>query len=537
MPVPGRAAEFGGLVLAMTAGLVVRAYPLLSHDFPLNDGGMFYEAIRGIESSGFGLPQHIAYNGLAIPFAYPPLGVYLAALLDLATPLSLFDVLRVLPLLASLLTIPAFYLLAGEVLTSRFRVWLATFAFAVVPRGFEWLIAGGGVTRAPGLLFALLALACGLRLLRREGARRAALPAGLLTGLFAGLTALSHPEAGLFVLISLAVAWAVLQRTVGALGRLVGAALIAAIVSLPWWGLVLVRYGPGPLLAGGGTSLDPVAGFVDLATFSMSGEAYFPVVGALGLLGLIYLLAARRPFLPVWFIVLFLLDERAAATYAMVPLALMAARGLADVILARIEPALATLPDHVVWPAPVLRSRAARYVLPAAQALMLATGLAAYAAASSPLFALTPGDRAALAWLGSGTPASARVLVVAGRPWQLDAVAEWLPALADRTSVATVQGYEWLGPGAFARQHAVHDAYTICAYETTACLDAARAVYPLSFDYVYVPSEPPPPSVSPLFALDGVPCCAALQASIKGDPAYRVVYDGPGALIAQVIRP
>jgi hypothetical protein len=34
-----------------------------------------------------------------------------------------------------------------------------------------------------------------------------------------------------------------------------------------------------------------------------------------------------------------------------------------------------------------------------------------------------------------------------------------------------------------------------------------------------------------------VPCCGALQASIMDDPDYRVVYDGPGALIAEVVGP
>ncbi|TAM72932.1 MAG: hypothetical protein EPN50_04090 [Chloroflexota bacterium] len=514
----------------------MRAYPLLTHDFPLDDGGLFLQAVQGIESAGFGLPLVIHYNGLAIPFAYPPLGFYLAAALDVLTPLSLLDVFRLLPFVASLLTIPAFYLLAGEVLTSRFRVWLATFTFAVVPRGFEWMIVGGGVTRAPGFVFALLALAFGLRLLRQAGVRRG-YRALLLTGLFSGLTALSHPEAALFVGLGLAVAWLVLYCSVGGLGRLVGAALVAAVVALPWWGTVLIRYGVGPLVSGGGAGLEPVAGFVDLMTFSMTGEAYFPVVAALGLLGLVWLLASRRLFLPLWFVLLFLLDARAAESLSMVPLAMMAAVGLVDVLLVRIEPTLMALPERTVWPGLALRSRASRMVLPAAQALMFATGLAAFAAASNPLFALSAGDRQALLWLRDGTPPSARVLVADGTPWFIDAVAEWLPALADRTSITTAQGYEWLGSGAFARQVAVHDAFTLCAYRGAACLASAQAASGLQFDYVYVPSGPPPPGVLRSFADSKAPCCAALQTSLKNDPGYRVVYDGPGALIAKVIRP
>ena len=44
---------------------------------------------------------------------------------------------------------------------------MATLAFALIPRSYEWLIMGGGITRAPGMLFALLALAAVIRLVHR----------------------------------------------------------------------------------------------------------------------------------------------------------------------------------------------------------------------------------------------------------------------------------------------------------------------------------------------------------------------------------
>jgi hypothetical protein len=68
------------------------------------------------------------------------------------------------------------------------------------------------------------------------------------------------------------------------------------------------------------------------------------------------------------------------------------------------------------------------------------------------LVGLSPGEREAMAWVEHETPASARILVVAGTPWEIDKNSEWLPVLGQRVSVATVQGYEWRPVGEFARK-------------------------------------------------------------------------------------
>ena len=47
---------------------------------------------------------------------------------------------------------------------------------------------------------------------------------------------------------------------------------------------------------------------------------------------------------------------------------------------------------------------------------------------------------------GGNTPEDAVLAVVTGGDyWEVDAVSEWFPAIADRRSAATVQGHEWLG--------------------------------------------------------------------------------------------
>jgi hypothetical protein len=76
----------------------------------------------------------------------------------------------------------------------------AAITYAAFPRTAEWLTMGGGLTRGLGELFALLAMWAFVRAVGR-GDRTAA----ALAGVFAGLAALSHLEAGLLAASSLIV--------------------------------------------------------------------------------------------------------------------------------------------------------------------------------------------------------------------------------------------------------------------------------------------------------------------------------------------
>ena len=60
-------------------GALIRLIPVLGADFPLNDGGLFAEMILAIRANGFALPAETHYNAIDLPFAYPPLGLYVAA--------------------------------------------------------------------------------------------------------------------------------------------------------------------------------------------------------------------------------------------------------------------------------------------------------------------------------------------------------------------------------------------------------------------------------------------------------------------------
>ena len=147
---------------AVLLALIVRLPFFVESDFPLNDGGLFFVMAHDVADAHYALPYATIYNGEVIPFAY----------LTQALGVPLLTVVRYLPLLANLATLVAFISLARSLGLSRHGVLLAAAALVVLPRSYEWLVMGGGLTRSVGLLFAVTALALAVPTYRRPGAAR-----------------------------------------------------------------------------------------------------------------------------------------------------------------------------------------------------------------------------------------------------------------------------------------------------------------------------------------------------------------------------
>ena len=150
-------------------------------------------------------------------------------------------------------------------------------------------------------------------------------------------------------------------------------------------------------------------------------------------------------------------------------------------------------------------------------------------------------DRASMLAATEQLGPDTRYLVVTGSGWDADAISEWFPALTRAVSVATPQGAEWLGAGVLRQAVDDHAAAQACAGQTAACIDAWTAATHLPFDAVYVAgpaaasSADRPRTIAGRLGIapaDAADCCAPLRASLATDPAWRVVYDGPGAMIA-----
>ncbi len=175
------------LVWALLFGTLVRIMSVISSTFPVNDGGLFYSMSQDIIASGFKLPLYASYNHAYIPFVYPPLGLYILGFLSQFLPG--LQLVRWLPVIYSSFSVLAFFLLARSVFKNLLNASLATLAFAMIPSSADILVWGGGVTRALGYLFCLLALEQLLELFQ-TGEWKYLLGAVL----FSTIVVLSHPS-------------------------------------------------------------------------------------------------------------------------------------------------------------------------------------------------------------------------------------------------------------------------------------------------------------------------------------------------------
>ncbi|MBA3688825.1 MAG: hypothetical protein H0W81_08360 [Chloroflexi bacterium] len=512
------------LLVVLLLGAVVRIAPLSSSDYPLNDGGLFARMSSDLAANGFLIPGFTGYNGGAIPFAYPPLGLYLTAGIDTLLGVDPIETLRWLPAAFSAASVLAMYLLAAELLRSRWRGVIAAAAFALMPRSYLWLIVGGGATRALGLFFALLAVRQGVVMLRHLRSRDI-----VATAILGGLTGLAHPQAAVFLGLSLLTVPAfhiAPGRRVASVVRIALAAVGALLVASPWLLAVVIIHGPAPLLAAGQTGLDLGIGASQLLGLAFADTPVFDLMTALGVLGILVRIARRQWMIPVWLVLTILIDPRAGMTYATVPLALSVVPILGELI-ARMAPAHGATATLEAATVPVVLRRHPALAILAVLLLFVSLRTAARTAVAetSPLHGLQPDHVAAMGWVRDNTGAEATFSVVTGGSWERDYLSEWFPVLARRTSVATVQGSEWRGFSAFLRRLAIYRQLQECGLGTAACLGEWAKGWELPQSYVFLPKASLFGPSSP------TDCCPALRETLMISAQYRVIYDGPGATI------
>jgi hypothetical protein len=525
-----RAAEISSLAYAaMIVGAIglavlVRATIVLSSDFPLNDGGMFFAMARDLQASHYALPSVTTYNSSQIPFAYPPLGIYVAALINGVTPVGLVTVFRFMPLIVNSLMLVAFFVFARRMLDSRPAVVTAVFVFGLLPATMQWMIMGGGVTRSFGFLFAVLTI--GQVREMYVGDRLWRVP---VVTLLASLVVLSHIEMAWFTAVVSALMFAAYGRS---RSGVVASAVVAAgtlLVTSPWWATVLQQHGTAPFVASlhsGVAWRDPI---YLLVRFDATVEPLFALVAALGLLGMFACVARRQYLLPVWVIAAAVLDPRSFPASASMPLALLSAISVHDVLLpfvarrSRLSLESAGVTVTVALP----QRPAPSWLAGGAIALGICyLVLAALVNSPSLLTGLTRDEREAMQWAAANTPPDSRFAVISADGWSVDRTSEWFPALAGRQSVATVQGTEWVANGGFAHQKDDFLALQKCANLDAGCLDRWEATTGKPFDYVYITKIPPR-----IEKRSDDPCCAALRIALGADTRYSVVYDTAAATI------
>jgi hypothetical protein len=468
-------------VLGLSA--LVRIFHVLSSPFPLGDGGLFLLMTEKLQADQFALPTTVAYNGLSIPFAYPPLGFYAAGLtaewFD-ANPLS---VMRFLPLVLSCATVVVVWGFARSVLQSRLAVLAATFAFGALPLAYRYFIMGAGITRSPGLLFAVITIWVTYLLCVRG---RAWLIGPL--AIAAALTVLSHPNAAWFAAYSSALVVAFHCRARGNLGKVFVAVAGAGLLIAPWFATAISRHGLAPYLSAS-QSGNPGPSALELwLRVELTQEAPIPILALLATIGLIVCARDSKWWLPAWLLAACALDTRYSGTFAMVPLAFLVGIGLrflADELWARSPQGSAARASTLA---------VAFWLAVLTLAGTLSPGLA--------LRELPPSNREAMAWVASETPQEAVFLVVAPTGVSAGSESEWFPVLSQRRSLGTYQGVEWFpqssGPSPWER----YDQLQRCGGESLRCLEEWARQIGQAFDYVFVREAGTQPLRDSLLASD-----------------------------------
>lgn len=426
----------GLLAAAVAVAIGFRLYLLVANDFPVNDGALFLEFVRATAAAFPRLPSEVSYNGLILPFAYPPLSFWLGALLSKAGMDSL-EVVRVLPVVMNILYVLLFAVVLLKSGRSRLFTAITILFFSATSLSFQWLLMGGGLSRGLGSIFLMLALLALLPHRERQGLPtwRAVAAGGAVAGAI-----LSHLEWGI-----LAAGSVVLSRALGSpnLRSFILSSAVAGVTAfaliLPWLLFVTETHGLEPFLAAGSTSSWGDGKFFGrILSVVRMGVASNPFA----VLGFFVLLRRREWFWIGFLILCVTLTPRHAPTPATLANAVLGAQGIVS--------AYEFARRH-------LRSRA---LLDASAAAIVAALLAfgifrAHLHAPASFRVLPPEMRQAMGWIAANHPRS-RFVVVSDRAWYNDSSGEWLPTLASAHSVTTVQGREWNGQ--FGRWVSLHEA-------------------------------------------------------------------------------
>jgi hypothetical protein len=240
------------------------------------------------------------------------------------------------------------------------------------------------------------------------------------------------------------------------------------------------------------------------------------LVSPLAIAGLIISILGRALRLPILLVLVYLTGPGGGDFLGVVAWSLLAGVGFSAVLETGIRVGLGVRPRPTMIGALVVGSMFF--------AVLSAIGSTIHE--QSKLHAVSADHATAMRWVSQESDHAAEFLVATVDTWGNDEVSEWFPALAQRRSLGTVQGSEWLGSDGFDRQELIHLGLVGCMHSTADCYRgvADRADAPGA--YLFIPKGQ---LQGPLSARD---CCPAARASLRA-AGYEVIYDGPGATIGR----
>lgn len=507
--------ETSALILfaAVLFGGLFRFFPPWLAGFPVNDGGMFYVMMKDLQANHYIPPLYTTYNFSNIPFAYPPLAFYFGAGVSDLFNVSLIDVLRWLPAVINTICITIFYLLAKEIMEDKFKAAVAAFVFALTPHLNAWLSVGGGLTRSFGALFLMLTILFAYRMFANNDAK--AIWGAVI---FGSLTVLSHTESTVFAIAIPIYIWFAKSRSLknGLQGGLV--ALGVFLLAGSWYGLIISRHGFETLLSAlqtGGQTIWSVLRLINID--GVTEEPYLDLLGVFGVLGMILLIIKKQYFIPAMLALMYLVQPRSAHTVGNIPLAIAAGFFISEILL----PAISKLDEKNTH-------RGIKVFLIMLTPYLLFNSI--YQGFMLSQNHVSTGEQTAMQWVRENTPADSRFLVLTGESDAMcESSAEWFPALAERTSLTTLQGREWLLGNKFGEFIGQRAGVQNCIDEGLDCLTREADYFGADYDYIYVSIKTPTNDCKSVDTSRRA--TRSIVLALGGSPDYAIAYETQDAVI------
>lgn len=431
------------VALILLVGVTLRCAHLWLFDFwhePFRLGGLFALFAEEIAARNFRLPITIPYYSAGgIPFAYPPLGFYVEAMLLKIFPEQVIGIANLLPPGVSVLTLAlaaSFFHRWAE--GWNLRSFSALTAYALLPNAFFNQIEAAGLAEA----FGSLALVLYFELILNHRQKQSWTSA-LFVGLGLALCVVSSPGSALaaslvfmalFIEACLSLRWDQGPRPYA---YLFGAGVLAVVVSAPYWLSVLLNHGVNIFLSPVGMQFETTSGptfgnplsylWFTYSFLQQEGAYFWTLAGALGI-G--WLVRRRDFFLPLAFVFLFSIPRENAWVTAL-PAALLIGHGLADVLAPVLQNSL--IRGVSLWATLV------RVVFGVIGVGLLGIGLIVInAQVRSENWKVASASVAVLRRAGEVIPSDAQVIILGN-----EGLREWAPYLLKREVLNTEFGLEW----------------------------------------------------------------------------------------------
>lgn len=310
-----------GCLLIISAGLYF--FNAFRYSYPVGYAGLYTLMSEQLGANAFQLPWTVPYYGPStFPYAYPPAGFYLAALIIKIFNLPAFTYLRFVPPLLTLLFLVLDYILIKKITSSRIKAILGASLTATAGAVYEYHVQAAGMVRSLALVFAVASLILTWEALTSQYSRRSTYIRAALAGLTLGLVVLTHLSYALFSIIGILVFTLFTKNNSWRKRNFLSMIILGSgfLVSSLWWATILSRYGfsvlANPARSHGNFEVLHALEVVGIRSApllfvqKLIGITYnwTPIV-LVGLIvgGLVYQVLRRKWNLLAWFILVFLI--------------------------------------------------------------------------------------------------------------------------------------------------------------------------------------------------------------------------------------